>query len=294
MTRSIVFLFITLFLHARAEAQPINDDCSGAIDITTEGTYQVDFENASQSTPTTCGFSAIDMWYTFTLMDSMRVFFNSNELGLFYYAIYTGNCEELTIFDCHIDGSPYFPGEAFILPPGQYYLVLGTTSESIYFDFTVRYCPIEVIDLYPIEDVSACEHFILPNIRGEQLTGNEAYYTLSNASGTKYLIGDTIFSDITLYAYDNNGDSPYCSASESFEINIVNGGLIIMANGGPWFDETSWSSGAPPYVCDQVIISNNQSIWIEYLGSEARCKTLEVTPGSEFEVMIGASIYVGN
>mgnify|MGYP000170964563 CR=1 FL=1 len=66
--------------------------------------------------------------------------------------------------------------------------------------------------------------YTLPVITGTNLTGNEAYYTGPNGTGTTYNSGDIInYTDyptypITLYIYDDVFSG--CSAEESFELTI--------------------------------------------------------------------------
>jgi len=74
-------------------------------------------------------------------------------------------------------------------------------------------------------DISATNFFVLPEITGLNLTGNENYYTESNGSGIPYDSGDVIsFNDfpsypVTLYIYDylNLG----CGSEVSFQLTIT-------------------------------------------------------------------------
>ncbi|UOY06553.1 BspA family leucine-rich repeat surface protein [Muricauda sp. SCSIO 64092] len=79
--------------------------------------------------------------------------------------------------------------------------------------------------LEDIADQTVSDSYTLPTIIGENLTGDEKYYTGSNGTGTSYNSGHTIsFSDfssypITLYIYDGNPD---CSSSEQdFQLTIT-------------------------------------------------------------------------
>ena len=66
--------------------------------------------------------------------------------------------------------------------------------------------------------------FTFPAITGTNLTGNEAYYTGPNGTGTPFLEGDVIAFDpaetypITLYIYDASGG---CQSQEDFELTIT-------------------------------------------------------------------------
>ncbi|WP_316839897.1 Ig-like domain-containing protein [Pedobacter gandavensis] len=64
-----------------------------------------------------------------------------------------------------------------------------------------------------LADQTACATYTLPAITGTSLTGNEAYYTLPNGAGTKYLAGvvlNTIGTQ-TLYAFDKGATNANCS-----------------------------------------------------------------------------------
>lgn len=76
----------------------------------------------------------------------------------------------------------------------------------------------------PLENQIATTSYVLPNILGTNLSGNEAYYTGPNGTGTAYNPGDIInYNDflsypITLYIYDNSIAG--CNSEENFELII--------------------------------------------------------------------------
>jgi len=73
-------------------------------------------------------------------------------------------------------------------------------------------------------DQTVVDLFVLPAITGVSLTGNEAYYTGPNGTGTVFLAGDVIAFDpaetypITLYIYDATGS---CESQEDFDLTIT-------------------------------------------------------------------------
>ncbi|PHR49279.1 MAG: hypothetical protein COA32_04305, partial [Fluviicola sp.] len=89
--------------------------------------------------------------------------------------------------------------------------------------------PSPVID--PIADITDCNPVTLPNITGTDLTGNEAYYTGTDGTGTQYNPGDVISTTTTLYIYDEQTAAPFCSDEESFTITITNPILTINCPG---------------------------------------------------------------
>ncbi|MBX2929638.1 MAG: gliding motility-associated C-terminal domain-containing protein [Saprospiraceae bacterium] len=83
-------------------------------------------------------------------------------------------------------------------------------------------------------NVSACQSYTLPPITGANLTGNEAYYTGPNGTGTQYLPGQVISSTVTLFAYAGSG---MCADQEQFTITITP-------------PPTANPPGAPLSICD--------------------------------------------
>jgi hypothetical protein len=75
---------------------------------------------------------------------------------------------------------------------------------------------------------TSCGPYTLPAITGTNLSGNEAYYTGSNGSGTQYNAGDIISNNASLYIYDSNSG---CSDEVSFTISITRFNLIVSPNG---------------------------------------------------------------
>lgn len=72
----------------------------------------------------------------------------------------------------------------------------------------------------PISNQTVCENYTLPAISGSNLSGNQAYYTGSNGTGTSYAAGSNISSSQTLYAYDVMTSDPTCSVQQSFSITV--------------------------------------------------------------------------
>jgi len=97
----------------------------------------------------------------------------------------------------------------------------GTDEQTI----TVGISP----KLDTIGDVEACNSYILPEISGSNLSGNEIYSDDSTGVGNQYPAGSTInFSDyasypVTLYVYDENkGDNYVCSNEVEFTLTLTN------------------------------------------------------------------------
>ncbi len=95
-------------------------------------------------------------------------------------------------------------------------------------------CPSEVsfsIDILPqpelvdVPTVVACGSYELPQIFGNNLSGNENYYTQPNGGGMQFSEGDMISDDIVLYIYDEIG---MCSDEVILIISITDGPEIIM------------------------------------------------------------------
>ncbi len=127
-----------------------------------------------------------------------------------------------------------------------------------------------------VNDLMVCERFVFPSIMGDNLTGNEAYYSLPAGQGTRYEVGETIdFEDsasypLTFYIYDAVSTSTECKDQESFEVTILPATSIIPLE--------------PVYSCNTFILpaiegtnlSGNQSYFTEINGGGNRMEPGEV------------------
>lgn len=102
------------------------------------------------------------------------------------------------------------------------YDVNGDCSDQKTLVITINYTPV----LNPIDDVEICDAYRLPEIEGDSLSGNEAYYTEPNGGGDMHLAGTTIefegmpSNPLTLYVYDETGTNPNCLDEVSFILTI--------------------------------------------------------------------------
>lgn len=153
----------------------------------------------------------------------------------------------------------------------------GACPDSIAtIDITV--IPGPVLDSIP--NVTVCSGYLLPNITGTSLTGNEAYYDGPGGTGTQYLSGQVINTSTTLYAYDVNTGPPVCSSEMQFDVAITSAlvdlgndttlcqGETVTFDAGPGFDTYLWqdasanqtySTGtAGVYWCEVGVLGTNQ------------------------------------
>lgn len=77
--------------------------------------------------------------------------------------------------------------------------------------------PVPVINPHP--NITLCGDYTLPPITGTNLTGNEAYYTGPNGTGTQYNAGDVINTPGTYYIFDQNGPVG-CFDQEQFTVTL--------------------------------------------------------------------------
>ena len=111
-------------------------------------------------------------------------------------------------------GTSYSSNESITTSMTLYiYDVNGSCSNEESFSITILSTP----NVYDIEDQDICDSYILPVISGENLTGNELYYSISGGAGDVYNVGEVITSTTTLYIYDENGS---CNDEESFTITL--------------------------------------------------------------------------
>ena len=121
------------------------------------------------------------------------------------------------------NGDFAFPAAQY--PAGVYNVVITsitaddcttTLTQNNTLTFTVNAVP--MVD--DIADVTVCDSYTLPTITGTDLTGNEAYYTMTGGQGTSFAAGDDITATTTLFIYDETGTDPNCFSEESFTITV--------------------------------------------------------------------------
>lgn len=76
-------------------------------------------------------------------------------------------------------------------------------------------------ELTPVADQNLCSSYTLPVISGTNLSGNEAYFTGLNGSGTQFDAGQIISSSIDLYVFDQSNGTLSCSSEQFFSIEIL-------------------------------------------------------------------------
>src|SRR5687768_2947926 len=106
------------------------------------------------------------------------------------------------------------------------------TDEECFFIQIIDHLP----DLSQIGSDTACTYYMLPYFITPSISGFAGYYTQPNAQGVRYQQGDTIFSSITLYAYDG-----YQSCSVEKEITVEIHDL-------PVFDQIPLQYGCHEYI----------------------------------------------
>ncbi len=90
----------------------------------------------------------------------------------------------------------------------------GPCVDEITFNITIDLTP----ELDQPQDVSACDAFVLPEITGENLTGNEGYFQFQNGQGLTYQPGDIVTTNSTIFVFDENGN---CYDEKSFVVEIT-------------------------------------------------------------------------
>jgi gliding motility-associated-like protein len=72
------------------------------------------------------------------------------------------------------------------------------------------------VDIFEISDaINSCDAYVLPEISGENMSGNQNYYSAPGGQGD--IVTSPVTSSQTIYIYDNQG---YCSDEESFSVTI--------------------------------------------------------------------------
>ena len=151
----------------------------------------------------------------------------------------TGN--ELFYDQPNGEGTSYSPGATISTTTRLYIYGYNGGGNAPYLcadeeDFLITVVPTPDVD--DIANKSSCDYYILPEITGDHLSGNEAFYTSQNGSGTSYIEGDTIWSSTTLYIYDET-ETTNCYDQESFTITIDKLAEVTLDPEGPACDENT-------------------------------------------------------
>ncbi|MCB0533324.1 MAG: beta-propeller fold lactonase family protein [Saprospiraceae bacterium] len=110
---------------------------------------------------------------------------------------------------------------------GDYYLPLTNTYGNAGCVVPPTSPATQPPNLNPIPNVSQCGSYTLPAITGTNLSGNAAYFTGPNGTGTQYNPGDIITTTTTLYAYDA-ATTAGCSDQEQFTVTITAGPTVNL------------------------------------------------------------------
>ena len=140
--------------------------------------------------------------------------------GLYLNALYTVSYDSLSFQSQYLELSSNTSGE----------ILISNLGAGLYTDFTISFqgCPLlspSVVDLnnpgapniVNQEDTTVCDGFILLEILGSNLSGNESYYTQTDAQGSPLFVGDSITSTQTIYIYDMTGS---CADQSNFNVTV--------------------------------------------------------------------------
>jgi gliding motility-associated-like protein len=167
--------------------------------------------------------------------------------------------------------------------PGTY-TITYTTPDPICFDteqFIITINPVPVIT--PQSNVTACDTYTLPAITGTSLTGNQAYFTGPNGTGTQLAPGSVINTPglTTIYIFDQTGTIPNCFDEESFTVTI---NVTPILNPIPSVEQCS------PYTLPAITGTNltgNQAYYTAPNGGGT-----QLSPGSTISTLGANTIYI--
>jgi gliding motility-associated-like protein len=125
------------------------------------------------------------------------------------FAEYSGTVSNSVTLSVPITNSTVF--ELLNIQP-----LTGCPNLTIYGDLvTINIVNAPEID--PVVILPSCQPITLPGITGNNLSGNQSYFTGPNGTGTMYNVGDMIFASQTLYVFDMNAG---CEDEVTFDVTI--------------------------------------------------------------------------
>ncbi|MEZ4911689.1 MAG: hypothetical protein R2774_12620 [Saprospiraceae bacterium] len=177
---------------------------------------------------------------------------------------YTGIVNNFTTLQVPISGSTTFQLQSVQLNPGC--PNFNTYGDQV--DITVFQAPL--IDSPIIEP--SCNSVVLPDITGQNLSPDVSYYTGTGGTGTQYFPGQEIFSDLTLYIYDEVSG---CENEIMIDIDIL---PVIQYNAVS--DTTVCTSYILPPITGMGVTLNTAYYYNPIAG------TPYLTPGTEIDTTV--------
>jgi gliding motility-associated-like protein len=170
------------------------------------------------------------------------------------------------------------------------YIYKVTDDFGCNYDTTVCITVNPYPEINSIAEVNQCSPYTLPVITGNNLTGNQAYYTGPNGTGTQFNSGDIISASTTLYIYDISASSPLCKDQEIFDINISVANTMLtcpapttkncaLSVGAPFADFTSFinGGGSASWAIGTSIIESSFTLLSEVTTGNSCSKTITRT-----------------
>ena len=107
------------------------------------------------------------------------------------------------------------PADTILRKSGTFFIFDVLNACTATASFTVSIFPRP--SLAQQKDTTACGFLVLPEIRGNNLSGRQAYFTGTLGSGIRKNAGDTLFVSTRLYIFDSNGN---CTAQDTLQVSI--------------------------------------------------------------------------
>ncbi|RYM32374.1 hypothetical protein ERX46_13915 [Brumimicrobium glaciale] len=125
--------------------------------------------------------------------------------------------------------------------------------------YDTTYCiNVQSLSIDALPDITQCVPYILPVITGSSLSGNQAYYTGINGTGTQFNAGDAITASTLMYIYDSFSTGLSCEVQNSFNITI--GVSSTVLNCPPATSLSGSSLLPPPFANFNAFISGGGTI----------------------------------
>jgi gliding motility-associated-like protein len=164
-------------------------------------------------------------------------------------------------------GISYLPGQVITSTVLIYVYDKNPNYNNCFNEYSFRVTVQPPPQLDSIQDSTVCDQYVLPPIQGLNLTGNQAYYTMQNGNGIKYLAGQMISQSQFLFVYDQAGGNTPCFDETGFMVTILP---------TPKIDSTSDKTVCNYYVLPVITGSNlsgNQAYFTGSLGIGIRHQT---------------------
>ncbi len=191
---------------------------AAGVDVSANGEIAFVLTTATTGLPTVNAITSTPQGGSVGLGDAYLCVLSSDGDSIIFSTYFGGSANDYTTGGVKFNGNSVYLAGSSHSPslPTTAGVYQATRSGGGDIPFVVKYSCIYSTELDTPSTVNTCNYFVLPEIAGNFLSGNEAYFV--DSIGTGLMPGDTIFSTSTIHILDSNNK---CMNQVKFDVNIL-------------------------------------------------------------------------